>query len=140
MQASASPYKFSLNRNNEWREETALCGLILMSPWIHFRLADGTILAGPASSPAYSLWTPCSVRGCASRLRMPEGAVQAWCWKCLPRNTCSWRELHLRRLGKTVRREYIRWIAYNTGDHPAGWGEEWKRIHEKYCNSFDPDN
>jgi len=44
-----------------------------MGSLIHYRLADGTILAGPVSSPAYSLWTRCCVRGCSSWFQMPGG-------------------------------------------------------------------
>ena len=124
----------------QFSENVVLCGSILMANQTHCRLANGTILAGPASSPDYTLWTPCSVRGCSSRLWMPEDAVQAWCWKCLPRNTVSWRELHIKRLGETARKEYIRWVADNTGDRPAGWDEEWKRIHKKYCDPLNSAN
>ena len=26
-------------------------------------------------------------------------------------------------------KEYIRWVAYNSGPRPTGWEEEWTRIH-----------
>ena len=86
-----------------------------MEDLIHYRRADGGILAGPIGCDSYGIWTNCCVRGCHTRLTMPADAVQAWCWKCHPQNTKSWREIHLARLRRRAEEEHARWVRFNTG-------------------------
>ncbi|MCY4170742.1 MAG: hypothetical protein OXE59_01180 [Bacteroidetes bacterium] len=87
-----------------------------MGDQIHYRLPNGTICTGPVESPIYELWVKCCVKECPSWIQIPDEAVQAWCWKCRPRNTGNWRDLHIQRLKDTELKRHEHWVKYNCGE------------------------
>lgn len=80
---------------------------------IHYRLSNGIIYTGPVDSSTYENWVECCAKGCSTWIEIPNNAVQAWCWKCHPRNTRRWREIHMQRLKDSAQKRHEQWLKNN---------------------------